>query len=662
MIDNDISGTAEISDEGIKKHFKSIEPWAAIFELVWNGLDANASTVDVEIRENNMHSIEAVYILDNGDGIDFENAKDNFGKFNDSHKKEDAAQHGLHGRGRLAFHRLCHEASWYTKSEKGSAKITIKGSNIKHYAGSKIQHDFQHEKLASMPKGTYVELAKFHENLPVLAKLHEYFSTEFGWYLALNPKRHVRINGVDVTVPAHEIFQELFSAGGSAFDVKIIRWDEKPASEKSYTYLLNSDGITVYKQLSSFNLKANFFTSIYIQSPWADTFVAGGADLLTGSNHTTDSDEWKKLIKFVGEFAQRVFEDFLRRFVDAEIDKYVEDGIFPEYTGVEQEYATWRMDNTKLIVKAVYTADPTVFNSLNKKQKKVIVRLLDKIAVSNENDAIFEILNSVLELDKKSLDRLANQLKHTQLENIVSTIEVIQQRQSAVNKLRELMNVHYKDILETPDLQQIIESNTWLFGHRYETIGAEEDTFAKIAKGLRDKVREIDYIEDGDVDDVADVQGANRQSDLFLARKILAHDSFGRQYYRCVIVEIKRPSVALNVKHLRQLDDYATIIKKYPEFSSEHMHFELILIGRKISSADSEIASRMKGQIAKGEMGLVSDDDRMKRYVLNWYTLLDSFELSNSFMLQHLKLRRDSLSDWSKEELVNNLQAGEASA
>ena len=449
------------------------------------------------------------------------------------------------------------------------------------------------------------------------------------------------------------------NAGSSAFDVKIIRWDEKPTSEKSYTYLLNSDVITVYKQLSSFNHKANFFTSIYIQSPWADTFVAGGADLLSGSNNNTDSNDWKKLIKFVGEFAQRVFEDFLRRFVDAEIDKYVEDGIFPEYTGVEQEYAAWRMDNAKRIVMAVYIADPTVFNSLNKKQKKIIVRLLDKITVSNENDAIFEVLNSVLELNMKSLDRLANQLKHTQLENIVSTIEVIQQRQSAVNKLRELMNVHYKDVLETPDLQQIIENNTWLFGNRYETIGAEEDTFTKIAKDLRDKVREIDNIEIGDVDDRSDVQGANRQSDLFLARKILSHDSFGNRYYRCVLVEIKRPSIALNVKHLRQLDDYATIIKKFPEFSSEHMHFELILIGRKISPADSEIASRMKGQITKGEMGLVSDDDRMKRYVLNWYTLLDSFELSNSFMLQHLKLRRDFLSDWSKVELVENLQGSE---
>ena len=158
------------------------------------------------------------------------------------------------------------------------------------------------------------------------------------------------------------------------------------------------------------------------------------------------------------------------------------------------------------------------------------------------------------------------------------------------------------------------------------------------------------------IEDEATVEGANRQSDLFLARKILSHDSFGRQIYRCIIIEIKRPSIALNVKHLRQLDDYAGIIKKYPEFSSENMHFELILIGRRISSADIEIASRMESQISKGEIGLVSDNPRMKRYVLNWYTLLDGFELSNDFLLKNLKLKRESLSDLSKESLVESLQ------
>ncbi|MPN43881.1 hypothetical protein SDC9_191442 [bioreactor metagenome] len=100
---------------------------------------------------------------------------------------------------------------------------------------------------------------------------------------------------------------------------------------------------------------------------------------------------------------------------------------------------------------------------------------------------------------------------------------------------------------------------------------------------------------------------------------------------------------------------------RYPEFSSERMHFELVLVGRKISSADMEIGSRLRNQLGRGELGLVSDDPRMKRYVLNWYTLFDSFELSNTFMLDKLKLQRLALEGTSKEELVSDLQEAVAS-
>jgi hypothetical protein len=86
------------------------------------------------------------------------------------------------------------------------------------------------------------------------------------------------------------------------------------------------------------------------------------------------------------------------------------------------------------------------------------------------------------------------------------------------------------------------------------------------------------------------------------------------------------------------------------------MQFELILVGRKISSADFEIKSRLKNQLAHGEMGLVSIDDRMKRYVMNWYTLLDSFELSHGHLLKTLELKREALSPSTKDELVRELQ------
>lgn len=656
MTEMDFSGTTEISDEGIKKHFKSLEPWEALFELVWNGLDARAGTVSVDIVENEINGVDRVVVLDNGDGIDIENVKDNFGKFNDSAKKEDAAQHGLHGRGRLAFHRLCHSATWHTRSKNGDAEIHVSGSNIKKYKGKRIERSAQHSRLSDVVTGTCVELENFHENLPLPAKLQQVFSTEFGWFLALNPERQVLLNGTPVHVPSHETVRREIEIGKVVFDVTTIRWDERPSSEKSFIYLLDSDGTTRHKQLSSFNLKANFFTSIYVKSAWADGFEAGGESLFSEGSTTTDSDEWRKLTKAVNELVQEVYDEFLRKYVNAEISKYVDEGIFPSYAGMEASYAEWRTENAKSLVRLIYMADPTVMNSLNKKQKKIIVRLLDRIAVSNENDALFEILNGVLDLDDLSVRRLSNQLKYTQLENIISTIEVLQQRQTAVHKIRELMNSHYQSVLETPDLQQIIENNTWLFGSRYETIGAEEDTFTRIAKTLRDKVPAINIIDADDVEETATLPGAAKQTDLFLARKLPTFDSFGKQIYRCIVVEIKRPGISLNFKHLQQLDGYANIIKKHPEFSSEHMHFELILLGRKISGADMEIASRMRGQISKGEMGLVSDDERMKRYVLNWYTLLDGFELSNEYILRQLKVRRDDLSALTKDDLVADLQ------
>jgi hypothetical protein len=47
----------------------------------------------------------------------------------------------------------------------------------------------------------------------------------------------------------------------------------------------------------------------------------------------------------------------------------------------------------------------------------------------------------------------------------------------------------------------------------------------------------------------------------------------------------------------------------------------------------------------------------MKLYVMNWYTLLDGFELTYGFMLDNLKLKRDDYTAASREELVADLQA-----
>ena len=649
-------GTAEITDEGVKKHFKNYEPSNAIFELVWNGFDANAHSVNIVTNFNQLEGLNSIEVIDDGDGIDLTNLKNSFEKFNESTKKNDDDKHGSHGKGRLAFHRLCAYASWYTKHSGRNAKIDIDASAIRNYQGKYLEDNQQHASLTQMNSGTCVILKEFRKNsLPPDNVLIQKLSKEFGWYLALNTDRYIRLNGELVEIPHHEIHQKKFELADQVFTIKVIRWYEKPSSEKSYNYLISKGNKVITKDLSRANNKVSFYTSAYAFSEWLNEY----------DHNTLELDpayaETKKVIREtyrkMTEFQREIYKNYLRRFVDDEICRFEKDGYFPSYQGLSQDYAKLRKENTKNLVKGIYLADPQVFNRLSAKPAKILIRLLDKVLVSNENDTIFDVLEGVLDLNAESVTTLAKQLKETTFENIISTIESLHRRKQAVHMLKEVMDHRFSEVLETPDLQKIIENNTWLFGPQYTILGAEEHSFTTIAKNLRDKVQDVNILSDSDIDDGANLDGANRQVDLFLARKIPTFDASNKQVFKCVIIEIKRPSVSLNKKHLQQVDDYCEIISKHPAFASEKMKFEVILIGRKISKDDFQIRQRMNNLKDKSEFGLVTYDEKIKCYVKDWYTIFDEFELSNNYLLETLNTKLDDISSRDTNDIVIDLQS-----
>ncbi len=651
-------GSAAIGNSGIKKHFKTAEAWEALFELVWNGFDAAAKSVSIKVVENHIHGLDQVVVLDDGEGIDFATLSDTFGSFNESAKKANLSQKGEHGRGRLAFHRLCRNAAWFTMHKKINAVINVAEPTIKDFEGRLLEEDAQKPELLAQGQGTLVELTHFTGALPTPDELREKFAVEFGWYLALHTEKRLILNDADLEVPRHEsVIQDIFT-DDERFHSQVIRWEQRPMSEKSFLYLLNSIGAPVYKVLSSLNQKPNFFTSVCVTSSWADTF-SQEQDLLNPEAHTPASPVWKKFKTQLDQLSQSVYDEFLRLRAEEVVQGYEVEGYFPTYAELDEVERDWRHQHTRALVRNIYIAEPRVFHRATKKQAKLIIRLLDRLAISNENDALFEVLEGALDLDANSVRDLAHQLRHAKFENIVASIEVLQRRATAVQQLRFVMNEHYREVLETPDLQKIIENNTWLFGPRYETIGAEEDTFTKVARNVRDEIMTRNPVDFEDVDIAEDLPGAKRQTDLFLARKFPSLDSMGNKVYKCIVVEIKRPAISLNKKHLRLLEDYAEIIQSQPQFKSEKMHFELILLGRQISSADTNITSRLNTHVLRNDPGLITDDPRTKLYVMNWYSLLDGFELTHGFMLDKLKLKRDDYSAETREALVAQLKAAD---
>lgn len=665
------SGTANITHDGIKKEFNrwKKEPLQPIVELVANGFDAKASRVDVTIEYNGLDGVAYISVLDNGTGINVNKCSEHFEKFNDSLKKDDDDTQGAHGRGRLAFHLICNNATWYTKLNKSDtgiisdAKVSIVSNNIRDYEGTELIEGEQHSLISLLDSGTCVELTNFTKNIPSIDKVKTKLQSEFGWRLALNSSRELYLNGDKVDIPEHQLIDKVFSINDVDFQVKFIHWFTKPGREKNYNYLINSDGKVVYRETNSFNLKGPFYLSTYSGSDWVKSFDPLGGGLSFDNRSSPHSKVYKDLQREITQFSRSIYDDFQRKHVDKQIELYVEKGYFPRYKNLSTEESAWRLKNTKKAVKNIYLSEPAVFSNLSAKPAKVLIGLLDRILISNENDSLFEVLESVLDLEKSKINVLAEQLKLTSLDNVVCTIEELQKREAAVCKLKELMLIHYKEVLETPDLQLIIEKNTWLFGNQYSIIGAEEDDFQKTAYKLRSHIKNIDLLEEDDFDefDLAEglkIEGVRRQVDLFLAGQKLEFDSQNREYLKCTIIEIKRPSVALNSKHLKQLNDYARIISQHPGFSHINMKFELILVGRKISNADFDIGAAFEAAEGYNEPGLVLTYGKgaIKGYVKTWATIFNEFEISNNYLLRQLKTKRKGLENSTSAEIVNSLQ------
>lgn len=406
----------QITAKGIRRALKKYTPYQSICEYIWNGFDAQASKIKIDFIADEIGNISQLTISDNGYGIPHSKLQEKFEPVFESKKaienklkKNQSAIHGKNGIGRLTFFTFAKNASWTTVySENGNNftyDIFTNSENINLYTGLNST-----PKITENATGTIITFSSIHSisSFHLEEKFKEYLLKEFAWFLALNKNRNFQIilNGKNIDFNEIVADQEeeniIHEDSGSHFNIRYIRWQQKPNSELSKYYYLSSDHRERWKEPTAIKNKGeHFHHSVFIESPYFDSFSFLSDDeqnqeaLISG---TRSDKQFKFLRKKLGAMLRIKRRPFLKVFAQKMVSEFEEKNLL----------AKDAPENLKQILAIMYEMQPKIFNSLNLEQKKIFIELLHLTLKSNEKLNLPEALSRSMDLTDEENKEIFN--------------------------------------------------------------------------------------------------------------------------------------------------------------------------------------------------------------------------------------------------------------
>lgn len=651
----------EVNAKGIKNRLKSIKPYRAIAEYIWNGFDAGANTIEIDYLTTEIGDIYELSISDNGNGMPHNEVHNKFKPVLSSEKRDSEVQHtlvhGKNGLGRLTFHHFSRTALWTTCYKKSGKffkfTITADESQIDQYNPS------EEEECENQKTGTIVSFNNIFDLSDYYIKhtLIGFLKKEFAWFLELRKDLgfSIIINGEPLTVSSLVKAEEnlIIEIDGQVFDVKYIQWNSKLNRHFSRYYCLSSEAKFKYSKPTTLNNKGDeFYHSVFIESKYFNEFKCEGndgqSDLFNGNNDK--SNKFKELIHKVNAFLRDKRKPFIVDYAKSLVEEYEAKGVFPNYNA-NNRWEVMRAEDIKEMVCQLYQVDPRIFTNLNTIQKKTLVGFMSLIVEGGEIDDLFRILENVVDLSSSEREKFAKQLQTTKLSSIVNTIELISDRYKSVSEFKKLVFDPKMYAGEVPHLQQMMEKNYWLIGEEYQLLTAAEPKF-------EEALRRLTHILNNDSDKKSiDHKYKNREMDLFLVRQGKKQNKIEN-----VVLELKHPvNIRLGKKEFDQIYDYYQVIQSESQFNAENMEWKFYLIGNKFDSTDY-IADQIKSHKSHGEAGLAFTG-KYKIYVFKWSEVFTEFELKHDYLNEKLKLELDRLSDEqydSADDIVAKIRTSDA--
>ena len=268
----------------IESLFRS-SPLAALEELVWNALDADAREVRIDLVTNALGAVEAVRVADNGTGIDARRADQLFGNLGGSWKRafagsgpEARALHGRHGRGRFKAFALGMDVEWRTTTRIGDDLLSYKISGTAGRPGVFNLEDSP----AGSAQGTEVYVTNVRATVDSLLDAGETvqdLAARFALHLKSYPDIRIYFNGLPITpviVQKQTTDYKLTLDGGATAKLEIIEWKRKFVGSGRLVFA-GPDGFRLHEQPAGVRSGLGVSFTAYLIAPRFPALAAENA-------------------------------------------------------------------------------------------------------------------------------------------------------------------------------------------------------------------------------------------------------------------------------------------------------------------------------------------------------------------------------------------------
>jgi hypothetical protein len=628
--------SVEIQPDFLERQAKA-QPIAAVAELIWNGLDADATAISVDFEDDKLGGLGRIIVTDNGEGIPHDQAPTLFGYLGGSWKKHGALTklrkrmlHGQEGRGRFKAFALGGVVDW---------KVTYpRGENLYRYEITVIDRDIRRVRIddevalkSAAPTGVTVVISELRRNFTSLEpeKSLQEFSELFAIYLKNYKDVSITIDGNRIdpsTAIAHSWDRTLApisdeSGNFHTVSLEIIEW-KRPT--KRALYLCNEQGVPLSQIETRFHV-GDFNFSAYLKSPLISALH---------QENRLDLAEMVPALASAVEEARRKIKEIYRDKAVEKAKAVVEDWKAQKLYPYEGEAGTHieRAERQIFDIVAVTVQETSSdFGEAPRQQMALHLRML-RHAIERSPSDLQRILDEVLKLPKRKQKELAQLLDETDLSGIISAATLIADRLKFLHGLGVILfDYETKNRLkERTQLHKILESNTWIFGEEFH-LWASDRELTTVLKAHKEKL-DPDLIIDEPVKLMIRKRGI---VDLMLSRAQKRHRS---NDYEHLVIELKAPKVKLTSKELTQIKDYAISVSRDARFhrvEGVRWHFWVIS-----DEYDEFVQSEIEGG-ADPKRRLIHRTDRVSIGVKTWGEILDENNARLQFVKEKLEHRAD---------------------